>query len=288
MPKSTSKPSPVSAQFLRDWPLPAVGDSKYGRGSVVVIGGARRTPGAAMLAGIASLRVGAGRLTFGVDGAVADNVAVAVVESGVVGIDLGESSGRPLEALAKDVGGADCVLVGPGLDTPESAEAIVQAIPALMNDDAILVLDAFALGVLPGLDGVVEAMEGRLVLTPNKDEAQRLLGRDIDDLDDDVAEIAERYSAVVTCYGSIADARGARWNVGTGSNGLATSGSGDVLAGAVAGLIARGATAAQSAVWGTHVHGAAGDRLSVDVAPLGYLASELLAELPRVLLELGA
>ncbi|MCU1405058.1 MAG: hypothetical protein JWQ43_1361, partial [Glaciihabitans sp.] len=78
------------------------------------------------------------------------------------------------------------------------------------------------------------------------------------------------------------------WRMGTGTVGLGTSGSGDVLAGAVAGLCARGASPAQATVWATHVHAAAGDRLAVQVGPLGFLASELLGQLPRVLVEISA
>ena len=72
----------VTPALLREWALPAVGSSKYGRGQVLVVGGARGTPGAAMLAAVASLRAGAGRLTL----AVADSVAVAVAVAVLVGV----------------------------------------------------------------------------------------------------------------------------------------------------------------------------------------------------------
>ena len=80
----------VTAARLRGWALPAAGDSKYSRRLVVVIGGAARSPGAAILAGVAALRVGAGRLTLAVGRSVAGAVAVAVPESGVVA--LGETA----------------------------------------------------------------------------------------------------------------------------------------------------------------------------------------------------
>jgi NAD(P)H-hydrate repair Nnr-like enzyme with NAD(P)H-hydrate dehydratase domain len=71
----------------------------------------------------------------------------------------------------------------------------------------------------------------------------------------------------------------------TGNVGLATSGSGDTLAGIIAGLAARGATALQATVWGTYLHGRAGDRLARRVGPLGFLARELLAEVPALMAE---
>jgi NAD(P)H-hydrate repair Nnr-like enzyme with NAD(P)H-hydrate dehydratase domain len=86
----------------------------------------------------------------------------------------------------------------------------------------------------------------------------------------------------------VADADGRAWTVPTGHPGLGTSGSGDVLAGAVGGLLARGADPAQSAAWGTYLHGTAGDRLAARVGRLGFLARELATELPLVLVETEA
>lgn len=287
-PADSSKPTAtiVNPDLLRAWALPATDDSKYGRGQVVVVGGARRSPGAAMLSGIAVLRVGAGRLTLAVGESVASQIAVAVPECGIVPLDetpSGTVSGFGLAAAEKDLRQADVVLLGPGLDDADEATVMVRDLPGFVGPEAVVVLDAFGLGVLPSLPEVSEKLGGRLVLTPNKVEAALLLERDIDDLESDVLELARRYNAVVSCYGIVADATGEMWNVGAGSGGLATSGSGDVLAGAVAGLCGRGATPAQATVWATYAHAAAGDRLSTAIAPLGYLASELLPQLPIVL-----
>jgi ADP-dependent NAD(P)H-hydrate dehydratase len=276
---------------LRDWPLPSAGDSKYSRGKVLVVGGAARTPGAAQLAGLAALRVGAGHLTLAVAESAAVPMAVATPEAGVLGLpqtEQGSVLGGDLTVLESVLGSSDVVVVGPGLDdADQTAELVRQAVP-LLSDEAWLVLDAYALGVLPDLVDHVAPLAGRLVLTPNGSEAGRLLGRDLDVLEDDVREIARTYGAVVSSQGLVADPDGACWRMGVGQIGLATSGSGDVLAGAVAGILARGTEPAQAACWASHVHAAAGDRLAASVGRLGFLASELLAELPRVLVELGA
>lgn len=92
----------------------------------------------------------------------------------------------------------------------------------------------------------------------------------------------------MTCDNAIADMDGRQWLVSTGHVGLASSGSGDVLAGAVTGLLARGAGPGQAACWGTHLHASAGDRLAARVGPLGFLARELLDELPLELVQLDA
>jgi hydroxyethylthiazole kinase-like uncharacterized protein yjeF len=277
--------------LLRDWPLPSPGGSKYSRGNVLVVGGAARTPGAAQLAGLAALRVGAGRLTLAVADQVAVPMAVAIPEAGVIGLpqtQQGSVLGADLGVLEDTLGSADVVVVGPGLDDPDHTRELVQRTLPLLGDEAWLVLDAYALGVLPDLVDDVAPLAGRLVLTPNSTEAGRLLGRDLDDVEDDVREIARTFGAVVSCQGLVADPEGSCWRIGAGQIGLATSGSGDVLAGAVAGILARGTEPAQAVCWASHVHAAAGDRLAVSVGRLGFLASELLAELPRVLVELGA
>ncbi len=150
-------------------------------------------------------------------------------------------------------------------------------------------LDAYALGGLAEL-GASEELSGRLVLTPNAGEAEMLLsaglGSSPDDIAEATAEIARRYGAVVSCQGVISDPESHTWRISTGHGGLATSGSGDVLAGSVTGLLARGASPAQAACWATHLHAVAGDRLAVRVGPTGFLARELLDELPLVLTEL--
>jgi hydroxyethylthiazole kinase-like uncharacterized protein yjeF len=282
---------PITPNTLRDWPLPEPGAGKYGRGQVLVVGGAARTPGAAMLSALAALRVGAGRLTLAVARSVAAEIAVAVPESGVEPLDeddAGHIAVGAFTALGDDAGSADAVLVGPGLDEPDGTRDLVAHIAELVGDETCVVLDAFALGVAADVADRLEPLRGRLVMTPNGGEAERLLGRPCGDDDEaDALEIADRYGAVVALSDVIAAPDGRTWAKGTGAGGLGTSGSGDVLSGVVVGLLARGAEPAQAAAWASSVHATAGDRLAVQVGPLGYLASELLSEIPRVLVELG-
>ena len=295
------RPEPVTPTLLRDWPLPAGGSGKDDRGSVLVIGGARMTPGAALLAGVAALRSGAGRLTLAVAESVAIQLAVALPEAGVLRLPetaSGTVKGSSAAAvLAAPVEAADAVLIGPGLDDKEEATALLRGllkVPAGKQPPAII-LDAFALGSLPELAGELGPWAGRLILTPNVTEAGILLGHDAGELARDVPELAEKYGAVVSCQGVIARPGGADggagaslWGITTGHSGLGTSGSGDVLSGTIAGLRARGTTDAQAACWGTHLHAAAGDRLASRLGGLGYLARELTEELPPLMMELGS
>ena len=304
-PSDSGSPTLVTPSLLRDWPLPAPGEDKYSRGSVLVIGGARATPGAALLAGAAALRAGAGKLTLAVAESVAVQVGVALPECGAMGLpetSSGSVTGEGLERIGSYLDRADAILVGPGLDDPDLAEDLLRALlereaAAGEKDDGggpAVVLDAFALGALVNVADRFGPWKGRLILTPNPKEAEILLGRDLKDLPADVAEISDRYQAVVSCQGLIARPSGLDvpeeselWKITTGYGGLGTSGSGDVLAGAIAGLRARGTTGPQAACWGTHLHAAAADRLASRLGPLGFLARELADELPALMLELN-
>ena len=290
----------LTPAVLRSWGLPTEAGSKYDRGTVLVVGGAAGTPGAAMLAGISALRVGAGRLTLAVAESVAATVAVAVPESGVVplpqsadGCVLGSGAAR----LESEASSSDVVVVGPGLDDADETASLLRGLVPLLGDSTVLALDAYALGVLPGLGDLLEPLRGRIVLTPNPTEAGLLLGGDPQDdsadSDDEpdvaaqTAEIAHRYGAVVSCQGIVGDPDGALWEGTTGTSGLATSGSGDVRVGAVAGIAARSVPLDQAACWGTHLHAVSGDRLAASVGTVGYLARELADQLPHALAELS-
>lgn len=281
----------VDDAFLRRWPLPEPSGSKRSRGEVLVVGGAPRSPGAAMLAGRAALRVGAGRLTLAVAGSVATAVAVEVPESGIVPLEEssdGHVVGRSVRRAESDLAGADAMLLGPGLDDIRETRRMLRVAGGLVAPRATVVLDAFALGAIAGRPHVARARSR--ILTPNLDEAELLLGRprsrDAEGTrgaDRDVTEIARRYDAVVSCHSTIASPDGRLFHILDGGPGLGTSGSGDALAGAIAGLAARGCDPVQAAVWGTALHAAAGRALASEVGTLGFLAGEIVDRLPREL-----
>lgn len=294
----------VTPSLLRGWPLPPPGADKYSRGSVLVLGGGRATPGAALLAGTAALRAGAGKLTLAVAESVAVQVGVALPECGTVSLPEtadGSISGEGLDRISSYLTQADTILIGPGLDDLDLAEELLRKLleweKSVGAQDAsrrpAIVLDAYALGVLVKVEEILAPWRGRLILTPNITEAEVLLGRGVKELTADVASIAERFDAVVSCQGLIAQpqrhmARDVElWKITTGYGGLGTSGSGDVLVGAIAGLRARGSSGPQAACWGTHLHAAAADRLASKFGPLGFLAHELADELPALMMELN-
>jgi ADP-dependent NAD(P)H-hydrate dehydratase len=250
-------------------------DTEHERGAFVVIGGTRETVGAVALAGLAGLRVGAGRLRVATVASAAPVLAVAVPEARVVGLpetadgDLDPSGAVRIGELVED---ADAVLIGPGVLHDGSMDALVTA--ALGHGRATVVVDAGALGALARHDPVRRTV----IAVPNVDELA-VLGPDA------VTAAASR-GMVVACRGprtTVAGPDGRTWEESSGGVGLATSGSGDVVAGIITGLAARGAGAAAAAVWGVRLHARAGERLAARVGRIGFLARELLDELPAVL-----
>lgn len=267
----------VSPQLLRDWPLPEPDDDgdKRDRGTALVVGGDASTPGAVLLAGVAALRVGAGRLQLVTVPETAVALGVAVPEAKVVGLPADALGSVPLDDVS-------AVLVGPGLMSEDVAAGLLRALLPRLEGRPVVV-DALALHVLDG------AAQGPAVLTPNATELRAL--SDLAEEPDGGAlaqRVAKERSAVVATQGWVAAPDGRCWREEAGSVGLATSGSGDVLAGAVLGLLARGADPAQAACWGQHLHSAAGDRLVVTRGRTGFLARELLDALPTELLALTA
>ncbi|MCR2764405.1 NAD(P)H-hydrate dehydratase [Microbacterium sp. zg.B48] len=273
----------VTAELLRQWGLPAPGDSKKTRGRVMVVGGSRRSPGAVVLAGEAALRVGAGRLGLVVPASVEGQLGVVIPEAAV--LSLPQHASDPIaEPAHGELEAADAVLLGPGFDNGDETKATLLAVADV--GVRCLVLDAYALGVLA--DVPRERLPRDLILNPNQEEAELLLARELgEDRESDLLEIARRFDAVVNCYGVIADPHGATWQVPAGGPGLGTSGSGDVLAGAITGFAARGVDPSRAAVWGSWVHARAGDALT-DRLGIGFLARDLPAALTASLNEVTA
>jgi ADP-dependent NAD(P)H-hydrate dehydratase len=284
-------PELVTPELLREWPLPDAAGSKKARGQVVVIGGAGRTPGGVALAGLAALRAGAGHVQLAVAASVAPSLAATFPEAGVIGLREAEGGtilgSAAAETCAAAVAEADAVLIGPGLDDAEEASALLEGLFPQIGDDVALVLDAYALGVLTDFREHLAHRSILPVLTPNAEELGHLLGRDCAPHHDDVAETAQRYSSCVTAQGMIAEPEGRSWRVPSGHPGLATAGSGDVLAGLVVGLLARNVEPAQASCWGTYLHSMAGERLASSIGGVGFLARELIDQVPPVLAELS-
>lgn len=293
-PQSVAEPQTVTPALLRDWPLPAADGGKEGRGRTLVVGGSAHTPGAVLLAAEAALRCGAGKLQVATARSVATAVAVALPEALVRGLpeSSGGSIGADAVAAVVDLATeADCVLVGPGLLDPDESAGLLHALVGAISTPVIV--DALALAGVTADRGCLRRLDGRAVLTPNPDELARTLGVEPDRVEQDPAglsaELAREAGAVVSLGGETswtAAPDGRTWRDPSGAAGLGVSGSGDVRAGIVAGLVARGCDPSQAAVWAAHLHGRSGERLASTVGRLGFLARELPPVIPAVLAEI--
>jgi hydroxyethylthiazole kinase-like uncharacterized protein yjeF len=287
----------ITPATMKAWPLPDPAaqaepgkEGKEARGRVLVVGGGCRCPGSVMLAGVAALRAGAGKLQMAAAQDAALHIAMQVPEARVMGLrcdsrgEIAQSS-ADVDACAKE---ADAIVVGSGM---EMAPATRQLADHLMHvSRAVFVLDAGGLdAALIGRLGHARGPRG-VIMTPHHLEMSQMLDLEVDEVSARPMELAREFAqhsgAILVLKAAetyVAAPDGELWVNRGGSVGLGTSGSGDVLAGLIAGLAARGATPMQAAVWGVYLHARAGAVLEKRMGALGYLAREVAAEVPALL-----
>jgi len=284
----------VTPALMGRWALPQhdEGDDKEGRGRIFVVGGSAQIPGAILLAALASLRAGAGQLKIATAQSVAASIAVAVPEAWVLPLPESAEGGFDpacADEIAENANNANAVLFGPGMmDADATSRLLHAALPQI--EKPTLVLDAAPLACLGDAPELLHSLNGNVIVTPHAGEMAAMLGRTKAEIKADpqaaALEAAAKLKAVVAMKGSqtfIAAPDGRVYLNRYGNIGLATSGSGDTLAGIIAGLAARGADPVQATVWGVYLHARAGDALAKRVGPLGFLARELLAEIPALM-----
>ena len=283
----------VDAASLRGWPLPMPsGDGdKEVRGHVLILGGSREMPGAVILAATAAMRAGAGKLTIATGASVAQLVALAIPEARVLGLpenDQGGFDSGAIDRLDPVADKVNAILIGPGMqDEAATARLVAGLLPRLHASGSSVVLDANAMGIVRG-SGF--RFEQPVILTPHAGEMAHLSGATKENItgnpDQHALDAAARWNALVVLKGArtvLAGVDGQCWEHEGGNVGLASSGSGDTLAGIIAGLCARGADLAQAACWGVALHAAAGQVLASRMGLLGYLAREIPAEIPALM-----
>jgi len=291
--RDNKRPVAVTASLLRRWQLPKPGESadKSDRGVALVIGGAVEIPGAPLLAAVAALRVGVGKIQLAAPRSAATSLGVALPEARVFPLPesgdgfLDRKSGARAADCSRD---ADAILIGPGMLNDDAIRGFMDEALRRFADQP-LVIDAVAISALRG-GRYRFTGDTRVVLTPNAGEMAKLTGEKPESIEADpraiALTVAKDLNVVVVLKGAetfIATPYGEVFRYDEGDVGLATSGSGDVLAGALVGLLARGATLDQAAAWAVYIHGAAGNRLKRRIGAIGFLARELCDELAPVM-----
>ncbi|MBW3622948.1 MAG: NAD(P)H-hydrate dehydratase [Armatimonadetes bacterium] len=296
---STMVSTLLTVELLKNWPLPQPDEEgdKEDRGRVLIVGGSHQVPGGVILAATAALRAGAGKVQIATGKSIAPLIAGTIPEARVFALPETEDGTPAPEGLPKIEGfirQTRAVLVGPGLVDEDAVAMLTEALLPKI-ETAMVILDAAPLSYLAHHRECCHRFNGNTILTPHAGEMAGLLGIDKAEVRRDRQKIVRRAAAelqaVVALKGAetlIASPEGEMYRNRTGNVGLATSGSGDTLAGIVAGLAARGASPLQAAAWGVYLHGSAGDRLKEKIGPLGFLARELLAEIPPLMAELSS
>jgi hydroxyethylthiazole kinase-like uncharacterized protein yjeF len=213
-------------------------------------------------------------------------------EARVVGCpetDEGCIAAAAIEPLLKWVEGAQATVIGCGLQHGPPLDALLDVLLA-SGLDRLLVLDAAVLGSLAPRAEALRAWPGGAILLPHSREMARLLECEPEAVEADplaaAHRAAERFGAVAVIkgrYSHIVAPDGRAFRFEGGGVGLATSGSGDALAGIVGGLCARGAEPLTAALWGVFLHGEAGRALAKRIGRIGFLARELLDEVPGLM-----
>jgi hydroxyethylthiazole kinase-like uncharacterized protein yjeF len=241
-------------------------------GDVGIVGGAEGMVGAALLAGRAALRIGAGRVYCGLLAADAPRVDFAQPELMLRNPEF------PLEP-----GHASVLVAGPGLGTSSSAADLVKR---ALESPLPLLLDADALNSIAHsveLQGAVSTRSASTVLTPHPAEAARLLGCSTADVQADRVAAAGAIASRLRCAcvlkgaGTVCAFSDGAWYVNpSGNPGMAAAGMGDVLSGLIGGLLAQGADLRRATLCGVYLHGAAADLcVARGIGPAGLTATEV-------------
>ena len=288
--------SPISIDeaFLSSNPLPLHEEEsdKQSRGRVLIVAGSREMPGAALLAACGALRAGAGILQVATCRSSAAFMGVAMPEAMVVGCEetaaggLAPSNASRLTDLAAE---CDAVLIGPGMVDDEAVERLTCDIMRNAHG-ACFILDAAAFTTLRSNSSAPWRSATKVIVTPHAGEMANFVGRPREEIERDplaaASTVASSLSAVVTLKGAVTyvvSDQGNAWISRNGTVGLATSGSGDVLAGIVSGLAARKTAPSLAAAWAVYMHAEAGRRLAQKYGTLGLLAREIPDEIPAIM-----
>ena len=257
-------------------------------GHVLVLAGSWRYQGAAVLASRAALRAGCGLVTLGCPENARPAIAAQLLCE--MSVPLPDSAPGVLsrDAVSEALDLAErcqSVALGPGLSTEPPALAFGRDIALLAP--VATVIDADGLNAFADQAADFAKAEAPRVLTPHVGEAARLLGartaQVLADRENCAVELARRTQAVVVLKGPgslVTDGVRLYCN-DTGNPGMATAGSGDVLTGTIASLLAQGMPAFEGAVLGVHLHGLAGDLAALELGEHGMIASDILDRLPR-------
>ena len=292
----------LNARWVRERLPDRPSDANKGTfGRLLVVAGSRQYVGAPRLAALGALRSGAGLVTVACPASAQPMIASGLTEATFLPLSAGgPQQGSVAAEAATEVASAleryDALLLGPGLGQGASQESFVrQLLTSIPEGGPPVLIDADGLNNLAKLPRWWERIEARCILTPHPGEQSRLTRQPIDSIQRDrlasAREASEHFKQTLVLKGaySIIASPDGRAAINPYANAaLASAGTGDVLAGTIAGLLAQGLAPFEAAACGTYLHAAAAQGLKPEFGDAGMLAGDLLPELPRTLRELRA
>ncbi len=262
-------------------------------GHALIVAGSPGKAGACILAARAAVRAGAGLVTAAVPEPILQTVDLGSIESMTLALPVGASghlAERAAEAVLEAAEGKAALALGPGLGQEPSTVAAIRQIA--LECPLPLVLDADGINAFAGKAGDLAGRRAETILTPHPGELGRLLGISTAQIQEDriaaARGAAEETGAIVILKGHMTlVASGTAVFVNpTGNPGMATGGTGDVLTGLIAGLLAQGLDALDAAVLGVYLHGLAGDLAASRLGEMTLAANDLIEILPAALAEM--
>ena len=266
------------------------GDAHKGtNGHAGIVAGSQSYPGAAVLCASGALRSGAGLVTLAVGGSLRSLIQAKVTEIMVRPLpDSGGCLGAKAPAAVSELAPLwDVLAIGPGLGRHDDTAAAVRTM--IRDADKPLVIDADAINALAGHGDILQETEALAILTPHPGELSRLTGLTAAFINQDrigtARQTARQLNCILILKGAptvIAFPDGEVFLNTTGNAGLATGGTGDVLTGVIAGLIAQGLASHDAALVGVYLHGLAGD-LAARIGMVGITAGDVIQALPAAI-----
>ncbi|QCB55702.1 NAD(P)H-hydrate dehydratase [Sphingopyxis sp. PAMC25046] len=289
-----AEPAALDSAWLKANPLPDHHDNidKNGRGRLLIVGGSRRVPGGMLLTAEAAFRAGAGKVTIATIASAAIPVGVAIPACAVVELpetETGEISPDSAALIVAEMAGHDAIVFGPAMIDEAGVRTLLADLLPQLPRDIFLLLDAFALRAAADHVDAIKSRGAHVVLTPHEGELAAMLDIERAAVAADplaaLEQAASTFDCAVMVKGSTSHliAGDTCLAYAGGGLGLAVSGSGDVLAGLIAGLGARGLDPLEASAWGIWLHGEAGRRLSETMGPIGYFARELSPLVPGLM-----
>ncbi|MCP3901444.1 MAG: NAD(P)H-hydrate dehydratase, partial [Desulfobacteraceae bacterium] len=260
-------------------------------GHVLILAGSPGKTGAASLAANAAMRCGTGLVTLGVPQSLNPSIEPQVTEAMTYPLPdngqgiLIESAFEKIIEISKD---KDAIAIGPGIGTDKSTKKLIEKL--IKTIDIPMVMDADCLNLIAENPQVLQKAKSDIILTPHPGEMARLSDTTTDQIQENRLESARNFSNEL---GITLVLKGANTIVSlsdkkayicpVGNPGMASGGMGDVLTGMIAGFKAQGFSSENASIAGTYIHGLCGDDLEESIGGFGFLASDMVIEIPRII-----